>query len=95
MLFRSFSTSGIVFMKMLGVGMLVALAIDATVVRALLVPATMALLGRWNWWAPAPMARWWSRYGFRESAPMPDAVPAAGGAGLRRSDPDAVGAPGR
>jgi len=62
----AFGTSGIVFMKMLGIGMLVALLIDATIVRALLVPATMKLLGRWNWWAPAPMARWWERYGFRE-----------------------------
>ncbi len=42
-------------MKMIGIGMLVALLIDATVVRALLVPATMKLLGRWNWWAPGPM----------------------------------------
>jgi len=49
--------------------MLVALLIDATVVRALLVPATMKLLGRWNWWAPAPMARWWERHGFRETDP--------------------------
>jgi len=65
----AFATSGIVFMKMLGVGMLVALLIDATIVRALLVPATMKLLGRWNWWAPAPLARWWERYGFREDAP--------------------------
>ena len=48
----AFATSGIVFMKMLGIGMLVALLIDATIVRALLVPATMKLLGRWNWWAP-------------------------------------------
>jgi trehalose monomycolate/heme transporter len=37
------------------------------VVRALLVPATMRLLGRWNWWAPAPLARFWRRYGIRES----------------------------
>ena len=49
----AFSTSGIVFMKMIGIGMLVALLIDATVVRILLVPATMKLLGKWNWWAPA------------------------------------------
>ena len=62
----AFATSGIVFMKMLGIGMLVALLVDATIVRALLVPATMKLLGKWNWWAPAPMARWWDRYGFRE-----------------------------
>ena len=51
----AFSTSGIVFMKMIGIGMLVALLIDATVVRILLVPATMKLLGKWNWWAPG---RW-------------------------------------
>ncbi|GAB2776135.1 MMPL family transporter [Nocardioides salsibiostraticola] len=62
----AFGTSGIIFMKMLGIGMLVALLIDATIVRALLVPATMKLLGRWNWWAPAPMARWWDQHGFRE-----------------------------
>jgi len=62
----AFSLSGIVFMKMLGIGMLVALLIDATVVRALLVPATMKLLGRFNWWAPGPLRRWWERYGFRE-----------------------------
>ena len=62
----AFALSGIVFMKMLGIGMLVALLIDATIVRALLVPATMKLLGRLNWWAPGPLARWWARYGFRE-----------------------------
>jgi RND superfamily putative drug exporter len=66
----AFATSGIVFMKMLGIGMLVALLIDATIVRALLVPATMKLLGRWNWWAPAPLARWWDRHGFREEGPQ-------------------------
>ncbi|WP_426242861.1 MMPL family transporter [Nocardioides sp. LHG3406-4] len=66
----AFGTSGIVFMKMIGVGMLVALLIDATIVRALLVPATMKLLGDWNWWAPAPMRRWWDRHGFREEAPQ-------------------------
>lgn len=64
----AFGLSGIVFMKMLGIGMLVALLIDATVVRAVLVPATMKLLGRWNWWAPGPMQRWWEKHGFREGA---------------------------
>ena len=64
----AFALSGIVFMKMLGVGMLVALLVDATVVRALLVPATMKLLGGLNWWAPGPLARWWERHGFREGA---------------------------
>ena len=62
-----FATSGIVFLKMIGIGMLVAVLLDATVVRALLVPATMRLLGRANWWAPGPMRRWWERHGIRES----------------------------
>jgi uncharacterized membrane protein YdfJ with MMPL/SSD domain len=67
----AFALSGIVFMKMLGIGMLVALLVDATVVRALLVPATMKLLGRANWWAPRPLARWWERHGFREGDAAP------------------------
>jgi RND superfamily putative drug exporter len=45
------------FIKLIGVGMIVAIVVDATLVRALLVPATMRLLGRWNWWAPAPLRR--------------------------------------
>ena len=66
----AFATSGIVFIKMIGVGMVIAILIDATVVRAMLVPATMRLLGRWNWWAPAPLARFWARHGFRETDPV-------------------------
>ncbi len=62
----AFSFSDVLFMKMIGVGMVVAIAVDATVVRALLVPATMKLLGAWNWWAPGPLRRWWERHGFRE-----------------------------
>ncbi len=62
----AFSTSGIVFVKMIGVGLVIAIALDATIVRALLVPATMRLLGRANWWAPAPLVRWWKSHGFRE-----------------------------
>ncbi|MEZ0577234.1 MMPL family transporter [Nocardioides sp. MH1] len=71
----AFSLSGVLFMKMMGIGMLISLLVDATIVRALLVPATMKLLGRWNWWAPAPLARWWERHGFREegrSDPAPE-----------------------
>ena len=67
----AFGLSGIVFMKMIGIGMLVALLIDATVVRALLVPAAMKLLGGWNWWAPGPLRRWWERHGFREHDETP------------------------
>ncbi len=70
-----FATSGIVFIKMIGVGMLVAVLLDATVVRALLVPATMRLLGRANWYAPAPMRRWWERHGHREGAQPHEVTP--------------------
>ena len=70
-----FATSGIVFIKMIGVGMLVAVLLDATVVRALLVPATMRLLGRANWYAPAPMRRWWERHGHREGAQPHEVAP--------------------
>jgi uncharacterized membrane protein YdfJ with MMPL/SSD domain len=53
----AFATSQIVFLKELGVGVALAVLIDATIVRALLVPSLMKLLGRWNWWAPAPLRR--------------------------------------
>jgi uncharacterized membrane protein YdfJ with MMPL/SSD domain len=53
----SFATSRLVFVQQLGLGTAVAVALDATIVRALLVPSLMALLGRWNWWAPRPLAR--------------------------------------
>jgi trehalose monomycolate/heme transporter len=62
----SFSFSGVTFTKMMGIGMIVALIIDATLVRMLLVPATMKLLGHVNWWAPAPLRRFYARYGFSE-----------------------------
>ena len=64
-----FATGGVTFIKLIGVGMIVAIAVDATLVRALLVPATMRLLGRWNWWSPGPLARLYRRYGIHESAP--------------------------
>src|SRR5580658_803580 len=51
----AFSASGITFIKLLGVGMIVALVVDASIVRVMLVPATMRLLGRANWWAPRPL----------------------------------------
>jgi len=72
----AFSASGITFIKLLGVGMIVALLVDATVVRVLLVPATMRLLGRANWWAPRPLRRLYARYGFKEDSPAPLPVPA-------------------
>jgi RND superfamily putative drug exporter len=55
-------------MKELGVGTALAVLLDATIIRALLVPSLMKLLGRWNWWAPRPLARFHARFGLREEA---------------------------
>ncbi|MFF4238735.1 MMPL family transporter [Actinomadura geliboluensis] len=63
----AFATSGITMIKMVGVGMAVAILVDATIVRALLVPAMMRLMGRANWWAPGPLSRFYGRYGIREA----------------------------
>jgi uncharacterized membrane protein YdfJ with MMPL/SSD domain len=62
----AFSTSEIVFIKEIGIGLAIAVVMDATLVRALLVPATMRLLGQWNWWAPRPLRALWQRFGFSE-----------------------------
>jgi RND superfamily putative drug exporter len=73
----SFATSEVTTLKLLGVGMALAILVDATIVRAMLVPAVMRLLGAANWWAPRPFARWWESHGFRESddEPRPPQVP--------------------
>jgi RND superfamily putative drug exporter len=63
----SFAFADIVLIKALGVGMAIAIALDATVVRALLVPATMRLLGRWNWWLPVRLERFMA-----DRLPAPD-----------------------
>ncbi|GCE45149.1 RND superfamily putative drug exporter [Thermosporothrix hazakensis] len=64
--FASFSVSGISLLKMLGVGMTLAVLMDATVIRGLLVPAFMRLMGQANWWAPQPLQRLQRRLGFSE-----------------------------
>ncbi len=65
--FLAFGVSSVFFMKQIAVGMAVGVLLDATVVRALLVPALMRLLGKWNWWAPAPLRRLQLRFGFSEA----------------------------
>ncbi len=62
----AFATSEIIFIKQVGLGTAAAVLIDATIVRALLVPALMKLLGDWNWWAPRPLRRLHKRFGWRE-----------------------------
>ena len=62
--FSAFALAEVITIKSIGVGMAIAVAVDATIIRVLLVPATMRLMGRWNWWAPGPLQRWAERRGF-------------------------------
>jgi RND superfamily putative drug exporter len=73
--FGAFGLAEILLIKAIGLGMALAVAIDATLVRALVVPATMRLLGDLNWWAPAPLARVYRRLRLGEvaiPAPTPE-----------------------
>jgi len=85
----AFSASGITFIKLMGVGMIVALIVDASIVRVLLVPAVMRLLGPANWWAPGPLRRLYARYGIREAdqAPTAPARPASSDTGTPAMSP--------
>ena len=66
--FAAFALADVSLIKALGLGLALAVAIDATIVRALVVPATMRLLGRLNWWAPRPLATLYRRLGLAETA---------------------------
>ena len=66
--FCGFAAGKLLVIKETGVALAVAVAIDATLVRMLLVPATMTVLGRWNWWAPEPLRRWHASHGITEEA---------------------------
>jgi RND superfamily putative drug exporter len=69
----AFATSKIIFIKQNGVGTALAVLLDASIIRALLVPSLMELLGKWNWWAPAPLRRLHDRFGIAETAvPEPE-----------------------
>jgi RND superfamily putative drug exporter len=86
--FAAFALADTITIKSIGVGMALAVLIDATIIRVLLVPASMRLLGQWNWWAPGPLGRLADRLGFshvEEDAPAPadggeTVVPAGSGA---------------
>jgi RND superfamily putative drug exporter len=78
----------LLLVKELGTALIVAVVIDVTLVRLLLVPATMTLLGEWNWWAPAPLRRLHARLGLREDADVaepPAPAPATAPAGATLS----------
>ena len=55
--FAVFAGTGVPSVKEIGLGLAVAIALDATIVRLILVPATMELMGKWNWWLPRPLER--------------------------------------
>jgi RND superfamily putative drug exporter len=86
--FFAFGTSGVSFIKMFGIGLGLAVLMDATIVRAFLVPAFMRLAGEANWWAPAPLRRFHDRYGLREG----DGPEATGPAHLDDTERTLVGA---
>jgi RND superfamily putative drug exporter len=67
----AFATSQIIFIKENGVGTALAVLIDASLIRALLVPSLMELLGDWNWWAPRPLRRLHQRFGLSDTGPEP------------------------
>ena len=68
--FLAFGLSNFVIIKAIGIGLAIAIAIDATIVRILIVPAVMRLLGRANWWAPRPLSWLHRRIGAGESSPV-------------------------
>ena len=72
--FAALIAAQVSFMRMFGVGLTLAVLVDATLVRMVLVPAFMHVLGRWNWWAPRPLARLHERIGISEAGEIPVAA---------------------
>ena len=82
--FAAFALAEVITIKSIGVGMAIAVAVDATIIRVLLVPATMRLMGKWNWWAPGVLGRFADRMGFShveddDGATAPGAEPRLAG----------------
>ena len=67
--FLAFATSGVTFIKLFGLGLGLAVLMDAIVIRGTLVPAFMKLAGEANWWAPGPLRRLHDRFGIHEAEP--------------------------
>ena len=70
--FLAFATSGVSFIKMFGIGLTLAVLVDAFLIRSTLVPAFMRLAGGANWWAPAPLRRLYERIGLSEHVDLDD-----------------------
>jgi RND superfamily putative drug exporter len=78
--FAAFALAEVITIKSIGVGMAIAVFIDATIIRVLLVPAAMRLMGRWNWWAPGVFGTFVDKLGFSHAEEDED-EPAEIGAG--------------
>jgi RND superfamily putative drug exporter len=76
--FAALIAAQVSFMRMFGVGLTLAVLVDATLIRMVLVPAFMHVMGGWNWWAPRPLVRLHRRIGISESGPEADAPPKSG-----------------
>lgn len=79
--FTAFATSSVSFIKLFGLGLTLAVLLDAFVIRGTLVPAFMRLAGEANWWAPGPMRRFHKRFGISETDDLDDEVPTSQGSG--------------
>jgi RND superfamily putative drug exporter len=69
--FAALIAAQVSFMRMLGLGLTLAVLVDATLIRMVLVPAFMHLMGRWNWWAPGPLAWVARRFEISENGSAP------------------------
>ncbi|WP_380284635.1 MMPL family transporter [Kitasatospora purpeofusca] len=76
--FAGFALGDMLMVKQMGIALAVAVAVDATLVRCLLVPAAMSLFGEFNWWAPAPLRRLHDRFGLNEHVELPEIGPQVG-----------------
>ena len=66
--FAALIAAQVAVMRLFGLGLTLAILVDATLIRVVLVPAFMQVMGRWNWWAPAPLVRIHDRLGISETA---------------------------
>ncbi|MGF1428875.1 MMPL family transporter [Kitasatospora sp. LaBMicrA B282] len=90
--FAGFAAGQMLMVKEMGIALAVAVAVDATLVRCLLVPAMMSLFGEFNWWAPKPLRKLYARFGLREHVALPPLEVAAGASvpGPRSPEPSAA-----
>ncbi|GAA2148056.1 MMPL family transporter [Kitasatospora kazusensis] len=86
--FAGFAAGDMLMVKQMGIALAVAVAVDATLVRCLLVPAAMTLFGEFNWWAPAPLRRLHRRIGLTEHVALPPIAAATATVPAQRAERD-------